>query len=35
MQVQESSLFVSQIMEAMRPLIGSIENAEIRKFGLA
>ena len=35
MQVPEHSLFVEQIMDAMRPLIGSIEGAEIRKFGLA
>lgn len=35
MQVPERSLFVEQIMDAMRPLIGSIEGAEIRKFGLA
>ncbi len=34
MQVQERSLFVDQIVEAMRPLIGSIENAKIREFGL-
>lgn len=34
-QIQEHSLFVTQIVEAMRPLIGSIEGAEIRKFGLA
>lgn len=35
MQIPENSLFVVSIMDAMRPLIGSIESAEIRKFGLA
>ena len=35
MSIQERSLFVDQIVDAMRPLIGSIEVAEIRKFGLA
>ncbi len=35
MAIQERSLFVDQIVDAMRPLIGSIEGAEIRKFGLA
>ncbi len=34
-QIEEHSLFVTQIEQAMRPLIGSIEGAEIRKFGLA
>lgn len=35
MQIQEHSLFVDQIVDAMRPLVGSIESAEIRKYGLA
>ncbi len=35
MQIQERSLFVDQIVDAMRPLVGSIEGAEIRKYGLA
>jgi hypothetical protein len=34
MQVQDRSLFVDQVVDAMRPLIGFIESAEIRKFGL-
>jgi len=34
-QIHEHSHFVSQIEAAMRPLIGSIEGAEIRKAGLA
>ena len=32
--MQEYSLFITRIEEAMRSLIGSIESAEIRKYGL-
>ena len=32
--MQEYSLFITRIEEAMRPLLGSIESAEIRKYGL-
>ncbi len=33
-QIEEHSLFVTQIEQAMRSLMGSIEDAEIRKYGL-
>src|SRR6266487_3941494 len=33
-QIEEHSLFVMQVEQAMRLLIGSIEDAEIRKYGL-
>ncbi|MBA2397002.1 MAG: hypothetical protein H0V70_30135 [Ktedonobacteraceae bacterium] len=33
-QINQHSLFVSQIEQAMRALVGSIEDAEIRKYGL-
>lgn len=32
--VQEHSLFVTQIEEAMRSLIGVIDNAEVKTYGL-
>ncbi len=32
--MQEYSLFITRIEEAMRSLLGSIESAEIRKYGL-
>jgi len=32
--IDENSLFVTQIVEAMRPLIGVIESSEIKKYGL-
>jgi hypothetical protein len=32
--MQEYSLFITQIEEAMRPLVGVIESSEIKKFGL-
>jgi hypothetical protein len=35
MQVPVRSLFVDQIIDAMRPLIGSIEQAKVREYGLA
>lgn len=34
MQLQEYSMFVSQIEDAMRPLIGVVESPEIKKFCL-
>lgn len=34
MQMQENSMFVSQIEDAMRPLIGIAESSEIKRFGL-
>jgi len=33
-QIEEHSLFVTHIEQAMRSLLGSIEDAEIRKYGL-
>jgi hypothetical protein len=33
MQMQENSMFVSQIEDAMRPLIGIAESSEIKRFG--
>jgi hypothetical protein len=34
MQMQGHSMFVSQIEDAMRPLIGIVESSEIKRFGL-
>jgi hypothetical protein len=34
LQMQENSMFVSQIEDAMRPLIGIAESSEIKRFGL-
>ncbi len=34
MQVQENSMFVFQIEDAMRPLVGIVESVEIKRFGL-
>jgi hypothetical protein len=33
-QIEEHSLFVTRIEEAMRPLLGVIESSEIKKYGL-
>jgi len=33
-QIEEYSLFVTRIEEAMRPLLGVIESSEIKKYSL-